>query len=687
MLKYKAREIPKLDRATIMAIPKGECMLEFDSTTVKSTGKLVILNWMIWGTYNLYPDRPLEERHYVSRKGFDSDSISGAMTNMYRDLVISYGMGGFNEEVVWKMYYRAFNDISNFVALNLEPWIAATSIEDYDDIYRDPDYIAIKKNLKPTQASIDEAVAAFRKLMMEKPEWDNNQLARNVRIKAVKFESVMQNILQRGFLSEIDSHVYDTPVMECYYEGITDLGLSMIKSRSSSKSSVFQTSPLQKSQYFNRSIQILAGSMIDLVKPVHPEVHSDLSKLGDVMSRVVMDKRHVDCGSTEGVRVYLTPEKVKGLDGRFYFTADGSSSSWINLFDKSSYEHLLGTEITMRTPMKCKYRGDGGVCSVCLGMISANIPAGSAIGQVSAIKLCGPIAQAMLGVKHDDRASSVINFITEACDRPYIQSSPIDGDIQLNPALSRYDRVVLRLPLAMKDGPDGVTGLIGLSPSLDVSLIQTHRLSELETVKFDLYPKKGDMVTSMDVLVSQPSRLSSLSKPFIRYLLRQEYTLTNTEMLVDITEWLHKDSMVEGVLQPVFIVPKRHINTLNYVEGIISLITSKGGKGKKRLDRYETIDEALSEVYDLINERMRVDSHHIEIILTAMMKSAIREDDYGMPPYGEPEQFVAFMTLMYQRSLSALMAFERQHQRFTKEESFRESNRPRHILDPMLCIE
>jgi hypothetical protein len=682
MKTYKARDILEWDRAAIMAIPKGRCMLQFDSSTIESTGKLLILNWMIWGTYKLYPNRPLEERHYIDRKGFTRSSIGDALTNMYRDLVIHYKPGGFNEEVVWKMYYCAFNDISNFVALNLEPWIVGTTIEDHDDIYRDPDFVKLRAEMKPNQASIDVAVKTFRDLVMNKPEWDNNQLVRNIRIKSVKFESVMQNILLKGFMSEINSHVYPDPVMDSFYEGVTELGPSMIESRSSSKSSVFQTSPLQKSQYFNRSIQIAAGSMIDLVKAIHPDVGKDLSALGNVLQQAVLDKRNTDCGSTEGVEVYLDEDRVKGLDGRFYFTPDGKSDQWINLFDKKSYTHLLGTTITLRSPMKCKYRGDGSVCASCLGLISTNIPAGSAIGHVSTIKVCGPVAQAMLSVKHDDRASSVINFQPEDCDRPFIVAGERDGDILLNERLRTYSKVVLRLPLATKDGPAGATGVIGLPKDINVGLLQTHRLSEFVSVSFDLYDRKGNLTQHPDAVVSQYSRESSLSKPMVGYINQHGFELTDKEMLVDITQWIKGDTLLE----PVFIVPKRHINTLDYVNGIIEFITSKGTKHGRKLSDYTDINAALADMYTVINERMTVDSHHIEVLLTLLMKSKDREDDFGIPPFGEPEEFVPFMTLMYQRSMSALMAFERQHQRFIKEESFRPMNRPRHILDPILCV-
>jgi hypothetical protein len=111
-------------------------------------------------------------------------------------------------------------------------------------------------------------------------------------------------------------------------------------------------------------------------------------------------------------------------------------------------------------------------------------------------------------------------------------------------------------------------------------------------------------------------------------------------------------------------------------------VGSKNVVGSRIVD-YNTPEEALIFLFNLINSKLSVSLSHIETIIYVLMCADPDNNDYSLPRKGAPNKLVPFNKIMKNRSMSAFLAFERQYKPLITPSTYMIKNRPPHPLDPI----
>jgi hypothetical protein len=96
-------------------------------------------------------------------------------------------------------------------------------------------------------------------------------------------------------------------------------------------------------------------------------------------------------------------------------------------------------------------------------------------------------------------------------------------------------------------------------------------------------------------------------------------------------------------------------------------------------------DDALIELYDLVNSKLDVNLTVLDVVLYEAMIVSAEDGDYSLPKPWTDEGLGVMSLSMLSRSLSATMAFEDHREAITDPISFISTNRMDHPFDVALC--
>lgn len=124
----------------------------------------------------------------------------------------------------------------------------------------------------------------------------------------------------------------------------------------------------------------------------------------------------VNCGSTHYYKWKVRPgtegtstesPRKPDLDlirSKFYLDEETNTLKAI----KKTDTHLIGKTIKLRSPISgCNHTNHYGICEVCYGQLSDNIPPNTNLGQANGTMVCEKSSQGVMSVKHYDGSSKV----------------------------------------------------------------------------------------------------------------------------------------------------------------------------------------------------------------------------------------------------------------------------------------
>lgn len=655
MRRINARDWMNLSAEEIWNFGDERFIMIFDDGELETTTRRSIFSWYHWEAHRTYPKTPLRICHHMGSKPLSSDTACNILSAVARDIHETYGWT-INRETVWKIFYEISNKTYNVFTEELEEYHTSSNILDYLEIFDHPSIQEANAAVRPTQNSLDDTYEKISEVMYHCQELSHNPVVRAVRSGLVKIDQVNQIVGPRGFMTDVDSNIFRKPITVGYLQGLTSLYDSMIESRSAVKALTFTKKPLRQVEYFNRKMQLSASNLRDLI----------LQK---------------DCGSDEYITAHVTKNLLKGIEGKYYLKEGKLVAA------RREDTHLIGKTIMWRTPTKCRLRGEGACCETCMGEIAYSVPDHTNLGHVSSTEMCQEGSQLVMSVKHYDGSSKVAEMDIPENDAKFIRESTEAGRVMLNHNLANK-KAYLVMESTSKPPAEGAAGLATLTKDTDISLLSPHRITSFRDVLFGYEsqnPETGEaMVLEEYVSVSLGSRLGSLSKEFLQYVVDRGYTITDSgDYRVELDQW--------DFGQVAFELPLRHLNMLDYMSEIEVFLRSPTDAsrdsrigGSKKLIDYTSIDEALLDLYELASSKLSVNIVHLENLLVSMMRSARDPNDYRIPPFGEPVMFERHSKLMEMRSMGSGFAYERQPAMIEDVDSYLITNRPPHILDPML---
>lgn len=633
-----ARELAAMPRDQLWQLPDGPIKVIFDDGVLESHGRATILSAYMWKLYVLYPKTPALMAHHLGDQRVGSDTHLKLLGRVMWDCYDAYAQPPGDLDLIEKLcheVYKSTNEIYNDFTYRLEPNVRTLSILDFVDVVHHPVIKAANEAAQPNDYSIEKTYKIISDVLKDPRELRGNPVAEAAKSGQVSMIQIRQCVGPRGAVTDVDSMIFKDQIMKGYMHGMTSLQDSMMESRSAAKSLMFTEEPLQKSEYFNRQLQLLCGTL-------------EYLHLGD-------------CGSQGYIAWRVKAGDLQALAGKYYLTDSGLRRI------KESDRHLNGEKIFMRSILHCQHPDPRGVCSTCFGEMSLSIPKETCLGHVSATALCEMVSQSVLSVKHVDTASGSDIELSEY-DQGFLRVGTDPSTLKLAERLENR-RVVLTI--SSKEAPH----LADISYVDDVRSLPISRISELTEVQLTISGKRGDVPVVLPVAIG--NRKGSLTHQALAYVKEKNWSLTSTgNYSIDLADW--------DMELPLFELPRKHENMLDYMADIEKFIKATEGGSKKTLRDCGSLEEALLEFHTLVSSRLMVNLAHLEAILKSVMIASGQHHDYRIPHEGNAVEFGTFTNIMASRSLSAAMAFQGHKKILVEPAAYIHYQRPSHPLDAML---
>lgn len=666
MITISARKLLQASPETVWDNLRGEFKLAFDDGVIETNHKETAYSRLFWELINHYPKAPLLIKHHY--KTVNTEGILTAKTHLKMfdsvvwDIYDIYKNEGVTVDQLIKLVYELNNNlIYNFISSKLPAFMSSLDAVDFIEILNDPAVAESQKDLPDepkntnrlrNQKIIDDVTNTLKSVFKEN-RYPDNALSKLTRAKLVRADQVYQGLGVRGYLTDSGSDIFPYPIMAGFFRGMNKFHDVLIESRSASKSLFSSKTPLQDTEYFSRRLQLLCQS----VKNLHPG----------------------DCGSTSYLNIRLRPEsrypdgsieRKSDLGiflGKYYLDEESNELKVITSADK----HLIGKKLKIRSAFAgCNHPDPYGVCSVCFGKMSENIPPNTNLGQATSTAMTQKSSQLVLSVKHYDGSSVIEHINIDPLYQKYIAVSDDNNSYKLNGDFLS-DKTV-KLIIRQKEAK----GLPDVMDVDDVTSLTISRISEMPEfgIRFSHWKGDTEIIENEAIPVCMGKRQSSMSHELLAYVKKQGWTTDDRQnFIIDLADWNYDD--------PVMVLPFRHLNMADHAAAISNIIESKiGDKGRNN----STPEAVLMHLSDVVNSKLDINIAIMEIIMLASLIVSESDGDFRMPKPGTKRSLGVLDVTIPNRSLGAAMAYEDHKNFLTSPSSFFNKGRASHPLDVLL---
>lgn len=657
MSRILARDLVRLPMEALWEILQGRFTLVFDDGEIETNWRATLYSAYAWQFHREYPLTPLLMAHHVDTVIGDGRLSSGTHLNLLAEVMFAVydeykarGLG-ISRDLLTKKVYEVTNTMYNELTYKLEEYVVSIDITDFMAILKNRQVKEANDSVIADQDSIDGTYKTIRTALMTDPDLAKNPIALAVRSKLVDMNQVNQCVGPRGYLTDIDSNIFDKPILTGYARGIRSFHDSLIESRSAAKSLIFSKAPLQDAEYFSRRLQL--------------------------MCQIVKNLNEGDCGTTQYLHWHVRgPSKdergaiiqngdLAHIQGKYYMDTDNKLKI-INIKDK----HLIGRTLKIRSVLSCAHPDPYGVCTTCFGQLSESVPAETNIGHMCCTSMTQKSSQSVLSVKHIDGSSVVEGITLELFERKYLKVAGDDNSYMLGDALRGKD-VKLIIPA---ESAVNITDIMRVDKVEDLNIM---RVSELDIIGLRI--DTGDLIDELTIQVNIGRRQASMTYPLLRHIRENSWSVNaKGDYVVDLKgyDWT----------QPFLTLPLKHINMSDHSKDISTMLESSVSQMHDR-DKVVSPQALLAELYDLVNSKLSVNLAVLDMVLYGAMIRSADDRDYGLPkPW--TKQGIGVMSLsMANRSLSAAMAYEGHRDLIVSPMSYILRNRPDHPMDGILLPE
>lgn len=537
-MKLKARELLKFSIDEMFQVLTGEFSLEFDDGVIETNDKETLYSMFFWEFHKKYPTTPLLTKHHVKHvlKGgaLGSKTHMSLLGHVMWDAFNSYPGQDKNQikDDMARLIYEVTNTLYNDLSIRLGEHVTSIDITDFLAITNHDDVRDMLDNLTPDQGSIDLAYGGLRKLLGDSNKLTTNPIAHAFRSKLVNDNQVLQCVGPRGYLTDINSLIFPTPVMRGYVKGLRSLHDSFVESRSAAKSLYFSKEPLQETEYFARRLQLLG--------------------------QVVQNLHEGDCGSTnylmwhvrkpefeDGVQTYAGD--LKNLQGKYYLDDKDNSLKVI----KASDHHLFEKTIRLRSVVAgCSHPDPHGVCMTCFGELGVSVPERSNIGHMCTTTMTQQSSQSVLSVKHLDGSSVVDGITLTDFNKRFFKVSKDQMSYMFNDELRKhYEQAFVII------NPAEALGITDVNLVANVQDLTLTRVCELQVIAIKTITKGAIEITPLPVNIG--NRKASFTYEFLNFIKYNQWQLDDKgNYVIDLAGWDYTKSSMT--------LPQKHQNMADH---------------------------------------------------------------------------------------------------------------------------
>lgn len=620
---------------------RGEFTLIFDDGEIQTNFKETIYSHYAWGYLRSYPHMKLSKKHHVNGILAKSNLSSSTHIRLLEivlwdcyDQYVAMGLPVSIDDLA-RLTYEITNKMYNELSINLEHAVVSLDITDVLQVVEHPAIKEVLSRPEPTQAYISETYKTISGVLGSKTEMPTNVVSRAWRASLVKSNQVLQCIGPRGYVTDIDSHIFQKPIMRGYAFGLRSFYDSLIESRSMAKSLYFSKADLQNAEYFSRKLQLL--------------------------DQVVQRLHHGDCGSKKFISFKVDKEDLTRIVGKFYIDETGN----IRCVRKDD-THLIGKTIKIRSVIAgCQHPDPYGICSTCFGELSLNVPDNTNIGQYCGSSLTQKISQAILSVKHLDGSSSVESIILSPDETNYLTVSK-DGMGYMLADNMKGKKVSLVINAKEADG------LTDINEVDDVSMLGISRVSRLSTVTICVSTKNTE--ERIPIVVSRGKRMASLTLDMLTYIRTYGWDIDDkNNFVIDLSHWMDNSEIMS--------LPAVHFNMSDVAKEVSTLLESSKKKHNSSNGEEIAPEGILWELYDLLTKHVFVNFAVLEVVVYGATVISMKHRDFRLPKANTSSGMGVSKITIPSRSMSAAMAYEQQDNTLCDPLSYLDVGRPSHPMD------
>jgi hypothetical protein len=642
----------------------GSFVLRFDDGDVETNYREVIYSSHVWDFHRKFPEIPLLKSHHLTDvlkgKRLGSSTHLTLLGNVMWDVYEHYkGKPGFENVVSFrnslsKMVYEANQAMYNTLIYATEAHVVSMDILDFLEVRDYPVIANVLNNLTADQKSIDLAYKTIDTALLYDEGLSNSRIAKAYKSNLINRNQTLQCLGPRGYLTDIDSIMFDIPIMRGYFEGIRRMYDSMIESRSGAKHLTFSKDIIKKAEYFSRRLQVLCQTFKNL---------------------------HVgDCGSTKYLSWTIKPgfkdntKSFKGdlhhLRGKFYLDEVSNTLKIVSENDV----HLVGKTLKLRSFVAgCSHPDPYGVCSTCFGQLSDSVPENTNIGHLCATTMAAQSTQMLLSTKHHESSSMISGIVLP---KIYSKHVRVSQDAMSYLFAEDIRNQSPKLVVKQKD----VFGLTNIDIVEDVNSLVVSRVSATKMIGIRTVVGYDDMkfpvYDNIGIPVSIGKRMASLTTEMLIHIKKEGYTIDNKgNVVIDLSEWDYS--------LPALVMPMKHYNMGDHSGEIARIIESVVIDFDKRATD-KAPEETLYELYEVVNEKLDINLAVLEIIVGAAMAIDPVRNNYNLPKSWTTRAMGVSSLTIANRSTSGPMAYEGQREVIYSPKSFFNEGKPSHPMDVFL---
>lgn len=647
MFEIDARKVLEMTYDEMVKIPHQLVKVKFDDGVLLAGWRATIYSHYLWEFHRRYPKTPLLMKHHIGNKRFTKKTTLKTGNECLWSTYDAYNHPGETVEVetLTELFYRINNKIFNDTK-NIEEYITTLGPEDFIEILDHEEISQINAGVQPNPLSIGSAYKGITAVLKDEHHLSRNWLAKAVKSDLVKIGQALQCVGPRGFLTDLDSHQFQHPILDSYAGGIYSAHDCGIESRSGAKSLIYNKELIKDTEYFNREMQLLCHPMMGLVQG--------------------------DCGTTRTLPFYIADMKhLRGMDGKYYVGEDGQLKT-IHHWDK----HLIGKKVMLRAVSCCETKQRGYICTTCYGDLALSVPKQTNLGHVAATEVGGKITQRVLSNKHLDQSSMIEQIVLDDFERRFMQVMGKDGS-----KLGLADEIA-KLPVKLTFARECTPYLADIKAVDEIPEHALPRYSQITDVTFNVHHKNGQ-TESATVGVAVSSRIGYFTAPFLKHIKHVGWSLTpegNYEISLD--GW--------DVKRPIFALPMKQMNMMDFkleVEGMLKRSKAyPAGKNSPDLSNPQVMSDEIGAFFDLLNKRIDANFAHVEVMIQATLIVSEEGRDYRIPHPWETREFGRYTDILRFRSLSGALAYEKQADTLNNPASFLVKQRQSHSYDAYLRV-
>lgn len=645
---YKMKDLVHWTLSELRAHEQVPIIVECEDGNVETIIEEVILSWFLWEMHREWPLTPCLTTHHFAGKTITPHSHLDILGVIQRDSFIATRENEYDSLLPYNAtVFRAYNNLYNFMAGELTSFMTSISILDYIEVLDHPQIKATNDRIQALEGvsdrDIKEAYDEITAVLDTDGVLEDNALRRAFKHRMVSIAQILQDIGPRGFVTDIDSHIFPKPIRTGYAEGIRQLPDYLAESRTATLAEIMTGSPMQASEYLNRLLQLS-------------------------VSRVKVLAR-VDCGATQLSPWFVdTYAKLKDMEGMYFFNEVLEIQEPIV---PHIHKHLVGTNIQLRTVFNCLHPKRDTICAKCFGELAHNVHDNDNIGHISTIEFQSGQSQQILSYKHHTGSSSVFGIYIDELASTFFK---ITADTRFIKFLPKVNVNGMRLVVPR----NAIRGFEYLLRIDSWSQVSPGRISWVEEIV--IMPNK-DNDEMIPMIVADETNKVHFTLEALKYLATTEYIIKdNGDYVFDMSGW-DIDTFLLGI-------PKVQFDVLEYTQMLETFI--KGPESGKRIKTQQTILDfdnpigALATFHDLVAQRLSTPLTHLQVVLLSTMCQDPLNGDYRLPKDRMKGVFTSNNTIMRNNSAAVALGFQNQEKDVYKPESYIGDPRPSHPVDTLL---